>query len=144
MKSKPGTGLVLNLKSPLSVDHPKNRIVQKKDTEVCVIKAIAGDVLILFGHLRFGHPGGTFVAGGRHAFFNLGFGYGRVDAYAAVKAAIDFTHDERDLMLRNSLDDDGTIGSPALKPVHSPDLWLTNDAATPTTPPPRYDESASP
>ncbi|MDJ0835794.1 MAG: S8 family serine peptidase [Acidobacteriota bacterium] len=137
MEIKHRNGNTLELGAKLKADHPKDRIVQKLGTEVRVIQKVNGNELTI-DPLRFSHSpnkaeGIIHLSGGRIAFYNNGFGYGRVDAYRAVKAAIEYTHDERDLMLRNFIGDDGKTNT-SVQPVHSPDLWLTNDVPTPAAP----------
>ncbi|HYR28257.1 MAG TPA: hypothetical protein VEU30_07300, partial [Thermoanaerobaculia bacterium] len=67
----------------------------------------------------------------------LGFGRGRLDALEAVQAAQNYTHDERDLMVRNFKDDNGK-NNVAAQEVESFDLWVRNDAASPAATP--YDQ----
>lgn len=54
------------------------------------------------------------------------YGYGRLDAAAAVAAAIAYSHDDRDLMIRDSLNDTGAAANPAGVAVDSPDVWVRN------------------
>ncbi|MEL6864201.1 MAG: S8 family serine peptidase [Bacteroidota bacterium] len=68
------------------------------------------------------------------------YGYGRVNAGAAVTTAIAYNHNQRDLMLRNWINlavldvnniptqDDGlTITNVNNNPIHSPDIWIRNN-----------------
>lgn len=58
---------------------------------------------------------------GRPPVRSKGFGYGRLNAHAAVQAALEYRF-TRDLMIRNTLTDDGTA---ATTPIHnSPDIWV--------------------
>lgn len=50
-------------------------------------------------------------------------GYGLLNADAAVAAAINYKHEERDLILRNNLNDNG---SGIQEEVISPDIWVRN------------------
>ena len=54
---------------------------------------------------------------------SLGFGYGRLDAYEAVKAARAYKF-TRDLMIRKNLNDTGA--KPSMPSVDSPDIWVRN------------------
>ncbi len=130
---KAGNQLTLN--ASVTRIHPANRIVQKENTEVAVVKHIATATKLEVYPLVNSHalnnvPGNLHITGGRIAFYSHGFGYGRVDAYEAVKAAINYTHNDRDMMIRNFVGDDG-VANRAAQPVSSPDLWVTNDAPTP-------------
>lgn len=55
--------------------------------------------------------------------FNPRFGHGRLDAAAAVVAARD--HAGADLVIRENLQDQGSVPSPGWH-AHSPDLWVRN------------------
>ncbi|MEO6045933.1 MAG: S8 family serine peptidase, partial [Candidatus Kapaibacterium sp.] len=68
------------------------------------------------------------VAGGRIPYYNWGLGFGRVDAAAAVQAAHDYNHDERDLMIRKDLGDTGGVRFTGK--INTPDLWLCNGDCT--------------
>lgn len=131
--AKVGNQLTLN--ANVTQVHPVNRMVQKENTEVAVVKRIASPTALemyplINNHLLNNIPGNLHITGGRIAFYSRGFGYGRIDAYEAVKAAINYSHDERDLMIRNFVDDDGVTNRGA-QPVASPDLWVANGTATP-------------
>ena len=72
---------------------------------------------------------GTAVPGVGAAHFSEAFGYGRLNVQSAVTAASAYTHDERDLMIRNHMGDDGrTRVNPATHPIQSPDIWVRNIA----------------
>jgi hypothetical protein len=128
-------GNLLTLNASVANIHPIGRIVQKEGTEIAVVKRVVSPTRIEVYPLISNHPVTNILAdlnitGGRIAFYSHGFGYGRVDAYEAVRAALDYTHDDRDLMIRNFIGDDG-VTNRAAQPVHSPDLWVTNDNPTP-------------
>lgn len=67
------------------------------------------------------HGLGTAVAGGRVPYYNHFYGFGRVNADRAVAAALDYTHNKRDLMIRDNLNDAGTAPSAV---IDSPDIWV--------------------
>lgn len=67
------------------------------------------------------HPSTTTVKGGRIPHYSHWYGHGRVNAEKAVKMAWDYSHDDRDLMIRNNLTDTGTALS---TPIDSPDIWI--------------------
>lgn len=60
---------------------------------------------------------------GKPAVRSLGYGYGRLNAYAAVKEARAYRF-TRDLMIRKNLKDKGT--KPSAPSVDSPDIWVRN------------------
>jgi Subtilase family len=128
-------GNLLTLSANVANVHPIGRIIQKENTEIAVVKRVVSPNRIEVYPLINDHPvtnvlANLHITGGRIAFYSHGFGYGRVDAYEAVKAAINYTHNDRDVMIRNFMDDDG-VTNRAAQPVHSPDLWVTNDSPTP-------------
>ena len=115
--------------------HPDDRIVWKRGTEVrAVIHVLPGN-RVEIDPLQNAHPFNSAMVEnvriGRIAAYSLGFGRGRLDANEAVEAAKSYTHDERDLMIRNSLADDGKMVKRATGEVESPDLWVRNDAPSP-------------
>lgn len=63
------------------------------------------------------------LKGGRLPHYSHWYGFGRLNAERAVTAARDYSHDDRDLMIRNNLSDTGTASS---TPIDSPDLWIRN------------------
>ncbi|MCI0700706.1 MAG: S8 family serine peptidase [Planctomycetia bacterium] len=126
---KGATSLTLN--NPVTRAHPDDRIVWKQGTEVkAVIRTLPGNQVEV-DPLDFNHPFNTAgvenVRVGRVADYSLGFGFGRLDALEAVIAAKNFTHNERDLVIRNFLADDGVTNVGAQE-VESPDIWARNDA----------------
>lgn len=132
VSAKAGNQLTLN--TGVTQIHPINRIVQKENTEVAVVKQVtlpaSLDVYPLINdHPTDNVPGNLHLTGGLRASYSKGFGYGRVDALEAVKAALNFTHDERDVMIRNFVGDDG-VTNRAAQPIDSPDLWVTNNNPT--------------
>jgi hypothetical protein len=50
------------------------------------------------------------------------YGYGRLNANDAIQAARDYDHD-RDIVVRDNLDDDGSVPSGGWH-AHSPDIWV--------------------
>jgi|GEM_PF-3851771 len=66
-------------------------------------------------------------------FYSNLFGYGRVNAQAAVAAAIAYNHNQRDLMIRNTLLDTGGTETPADSIINSPDIWVRNTNPTAET-----------
>ncbi len=60
---------------------------------------------------------------GRPPVFSRWYGYGRLDADAAVRAAIEYDF-PRDLMIRKTLEDKGETASAAS--ADSPDIWVRN------------------
>ena len=79
--------------------------------------------------------GGLSRLTGKPPFYSRGFGYGRLDAGAAVEAALKYNF-SRDLMLRNTLADDGkTVTIDSID--DSPDIWVRNS-------PPENDLNAQP
>lgn len=134
-------GNLLTLNANVANVHPAGRIVQKEGTEIASVKRVVSPSSIEVYQLINDHnvtnpPRNLHITGGPIAFYSHGFGYGRVDAYEAVIAAINYTHNDRDLMIRNFMGDDG-VTNRAAKRVHSPDLWVTNDS--PTSPGLTYD-----
>lgn len=72
------------------------------------------------------HPHvGDAVAGGRIPLYNHFYGRGRINADWAVEMAINYSHNERDLMIRNNPNDDG-VTFVNRTPIDSPDIWTRN------------------
>lgn len=103
--------------------------------EVRVITGIS-DATLRIDPLRRDHDNGKPIKGGRKPHYSPYFGHGRLDAFLAVKRAFSYSHDHRDLVIRDFLYEDTTGG---LKKddgktstdltndgIHSPDIWLTN------------------
>ena len=69
------------------------------------------------------HTAGTLVKQGLVAEKSGWYGYGRIDASIAVKKALAYSHDDRDLMIR---DFEGDLGTGSTNPflINSPDLWF--------------------
>ena len=62
-------------------------------------------------------------------FYSTTHGYGRVNANAAVTAALAYNHNDRDLRVRDTLTDDGVNpGNPGETIINSPDIWVRNTA----------------
>ncbi len=106
-------------------------------TEVTVVKELpAGNPnALIVEPLIYDHPiaGTTIpVRGGRMPFYSNALGFGRIDAAAAVQAALAYSHNDRDLMIRNSLNDNGAdkFTPTGFDPVSSPDLWIRNTVPT--------------
>ena len=77
---------------------------------------------------------------GKPSVFSQWYGYGRLDARAAVAAALAYDF-PRDLMIRNTLLDDGE--NPVASTSDSPDIWVrtTAPASDPDAVPVGYDEA---
>ena len=142
VKDKGAGSLTLN-KSVVG-NHPGGRIVVKHGTEVkAVIRVWPASNQVEVDPLDFEHPfnanGVEHVRIGRIAGYSLAFGYGRLDALEAVKAAQSYAHDARDLKVRNFLADDG-VNNTGAQEVESPDVWVRNDAATTAAMLPGYED----
>jgi pyrrolidone-carboxylate peptidase len=100
---------------------------------------VVGKILpgkLMVDPLRMAHTNGTTIQGGRVPHYSPYYGHGRVDAFYAVDRALAYSHNDRDLALRNYLYEDGTgtivkddaksATVIATNPIHSPDIWLTN------------------
>lgn len=92
-------------------------------------------------HDYLGITGTIPVKAGRSPYKSDWYGFGRIDAYEAVKAAKEYSHDYRDLMIRNYLisqingagattgyiEDNGKdVTDIGITPILSPDIWLRN------------------
>lgn len=97
--------------------------------EMRVVLGIAGNVISLDA-LTSAHGVGTVVLGGRIVFRSDWYGHGRINAAAAVQAAWDYNHNDRDLMIRSYGADTGTAAVPAGTAVASPDIWIRNTNPT--------------
>ncbi len=92
------------------------------DNEVrCIVGIINSTQILLDSALRHAHAINTPVNGGRIPYYSHWYGFGRLNAERAVIAARDYSHNHRDLMIRNNADDDGTASA---TPIDSPDLWV--------------------
>jgi pyrrolidone-carboxylate peptidase len=137
------SGATLTLNNPVIGPHPNGRMVRKRGTELRAVIRVQPGNRVEIDRLQFDHPlnsaGVEHVRIGRIASYNLGLGRGRIDAKEAVDAAKSYTHDLRDLVIRNFLADDG-VTNVAAQEVESPDLWVRNEnlavAADYATPPP--------
>lgn len=77
------------------------------------------------------HSTGTMVDQGLVAERSDWYGYGRIDAKLAVKKALEYSHDDRDLMIRDFEDDEGNSSSnPDF--IQSPDIWFRNSVDSET------------
>lgn len=106
-------------------------IIREVNTEIAVIREIntANDTVVTNRLINI-HPANTRVVGGFIPHYSPALGSGRVDAYYAVKAALAYTHNERDLIIRNYLGDDGiSVTNPDEHTINSPDIWIQNAAA---------------
>lgn len=111
----------------LPVVSPDSFVV-KNNTETRVVRKIIDDEILEIDPLEFLQNGNMKVHGGLVATYSFIFGYGRLDAYSAVEAANNYTHDERDLMIRQHLNDDGVNPvNTVANPVHSPDIWIRSN-----------------
>ncbi|MEP7108154.1 MAG: hypothetical protein ABI760_09225, partial [Ferruginibacter sp.] len=106
---------------------------REKNTEIAIIREIQpGTKTVVLNRLVNPHPLNTHVRGGFIPHYSPALGSGRIDAYYAVQAAWKYTHDERDLIIRNYLADDGvTETNINLNEINSPDIWVINGAAPP-------------
>jgi len=78
------------------------------------------------------YSSGSQIKIGKQAHFSQFYGFGRVDAAAAVQAAIDYQHDWRDLMIRDYLEDEGVLYTDVnINPVQSPDIWISHNNVKP-------------
>jgi len=127
----PGT---LTLNKNVVGPHPDQRLVWKQGTELrAVIRVLSGNRVEIdpLGNAHaFNSAGVEHVRVGRIAAYSRGLGRGRIDALEVVRAALAYTHDERDLMIRGYAGDDGK-SKDASKEIESPDLWVRNDAQSP-------------
>ena len=111
-------------------------------TDFHVIEGKAGNNIIIDAlRHNFGTAPATTVKAGLVKPIRSDFyGFGRVNAALAVRAAIAYNHADRDLVIRNHLADTGLPNiNPAVNPIHSPDIWLRNQN-DPTLPAPPYDQ----
>lgn len=94
--------------------------------EFRVIKEVSGTILKIDALIN-AHTVGTTVIGGLIPYYSFRAGYGRVDAAEAVKAALNYRHQYRDLVIRDYLEDTGTgITNIDLHTINSPDIWMRN------------------
>lgn len=93
--------------------------------EARLVLGIAGNTITVEA-LSNAHPASTLVLGGRIAYRSDWYGHGRINAAAAVQAALVYSHDDRDLMIRSFDNDLGVLAVPAGTPISSPDLWIRN------------------
>ncbi|MGB8192146.1 MAG: S8 family serine peptidase [Chitinophagaceae bacterium] len=107
----------------------RTTIIEVVGTEIRVVRnnPNADGVTLDIDSLLNNHAVGETVFGGRVPVFSPVYGYGRVDAERAIALALAYTHNQRDLMLRNFLADDGVAATNlAVNPIQSPDLWVMN------------------
>ena len=127
------SGNTLRLNNAVQQQHPSGRMVSKRGTELRAVIRVHPGNRVEIDRLQFDHPfnaaGVEHVRLGGIAAYSLGLGYGRVDALEAVEAARNYSHDDRDLVIRNFLADDGVTNVGAQE-VESPDLWVRNDEPT--------------
>lgn len=120
----PGNVLVLNA---AVVGFTPGTKVELAGTEFRVVKSFDGANTLTIDAVENQHIVPFSVTKGLRADYSLGFGYGRVDAEQAVKAARDYDFTKRDLVIRNYLGDGGTTKTDtALNPIQSPDIWIRN------------------
>lgn len=145
---------VITLDKPILHANLNARHVTKKDTELCSIIRVTGDGLagnqIEISPLKNTHAFNInaveHIREGRVADYSLGFGYGRLDAYEAVRAAKAYDHSERDLVIRNhwttATDFDDGEAKMNTKEVESPDLWVRNNTQIAPADLPTYAQNA--
>ena len=135
------TGNTLEVHRAVVTSHPAGSIVEKEATEIKAVVKVLSATRVEIDPLHFDHPfnaaGVEHVRLGRIADYSLGFGRGRVDARAAVEAARTYSHDLRDLVIRNFLADDA-VNNRGAQEVESPDLWVRNRTVDTTTTLPNY------
>jgi len=96
-----------------------------------VLEIFPGDARYLrIDSLLFSHPAGTPVIGGLIPHFSPAYGYGRLNAGNAVKAALNYDHhvSNADLVIRDTLADNGINPLPNSTHIDSPDIWVRNDS----------------
>ncbi len=134
--------LVGNIGNPHNIVGANPRVwVQSANCEIRRIKAIdtVNNVLTIDPLIN-AQPNGTPVTGGLTPSYSQSLGFGRVNADAAVQAALNFNHNARDLIIRNTLTDGGITSTDVNVPIDSPDIWIRTVAppavlAPPHTPP---------
>lgn len=101
--------------------------VRSTNCEIRIIKAIDTTTnTISIDPLQF-EQNGSPVTGGLIPEYSAALGFGRLDAGAAVKAALNYDHSERDLIIRNELQDGGLAPTDFNKKIDSPDIWVRNN-----------------
>lgn len=114
---------------PIGVGLP-SVIIRKVGTELAIIREInIADSTVVTNQLVNAQVAGTPVRGGFIPHYSPALGSGRVDAYYAVKAALNYDFSQRDLMIRNSMADDGVDATDGI--IDSPDIWGVNGGALP-------------
>ncbi len=93
-----------------------------------VTNVLTGTTMEIYA-VRNAHAADVLVLGGGIPFYSQWYGYGRLDAAAAVQAALDYDHDARDLMIRTYAADDG-VAETAIdqNAISSPDIWIRTAA----------------
>jgi len=115
----------LVLEKAVAASRKKGTVVRKKGTELRAVVAVDGKQVEI-DPLRNDHDDNENVGIGLAVNYSPIFGYGRLDALAAIRKAVEYSHDDRDLMIRNFVGDDGVKGR-AKKEVDSPDVWVHDD-----------------
>jgi pyrrolidone-carboxylate peptidase len=91
-----------------------------------VVRAINGSILTIEPLIQPHAAGAAIVIGGFPTTSDW-YGAGRLDPIAATRAARLYSHNDRDLMIRNFVGDDGVaVTNPAVNPIHSPDIFIRN------------------
>lgn len=111
------------------------------NSEIKIIEAKSGNNKLIIDALRYSYNVGTVVQKGKYKpVFNVLFGYGRINAYEALKKAHEYSHSWRDLVIRDHIEDNGTTNTQVNHyPIHSPDIWIRN-TPDPTTPVPPFNQ----
>lgn len=127
--------LVGNLANAHTVGIGNPRVwVRSTNCEIRRIKAIdTANNILTIDPLVNPQPHNTPVTGGLSPLYSLSLGYGRVNADLAVQAALNYNHSLRDLIIRNSLIDNGLTSTDVNALIDSPDIWSRN--AGPPAPP---------
>jgi len=68
------------------------------------------------------------VTGGLTPFYSNALGFGRINAEDAVILALNYNHNQRDLVIRNDIDDNGLTSTDVESKIDSPDIWVRNSA----------------
>lgn len=91
-----------------------------------VVRAIAGSVLTIEPLIQPHAAAAAIVIGGFPTTSDW-YGAGRLDPVAAARAARLYSHNDRDLMIRNYVGDTGIVATdPLVNPIQSPDIFIRN------------------
>lgn len=104
--------------------------IRLSQTEIRAVKAVttngAGQTILEVDRLEFQHAGPVRVTPGLIADYSFQFGYGRIDAPAAIRAALNYhANNHPDVMIRDNMADVGTAATPVAN-IQSEDIWVRN------------------